>query len=131
MVRHPRDFTDYSFGIYWDSWAHIQQVNSHGVDIAKLGERWKTPPMGGEAAYNWGRYKEQPGESPTDTVKDPIHREFFIDTVRWLHCNHVGWVSGYDHDDNEARAGAEKISEWHLWYATQAQVRSTITGLSR
>jgi len=111
MVRHPWDFTDYSFGIYWDSWAHIQQVNNHGAGIAKLGERWKTAPMGGEAAYNWGKYKEQPGESPTDTTKDPIHREFFIDTVRWLHCNHVGWVANYDHSDAEARAGAEEIQK--------------------
>ncbi|MBM3212471.1 DUF4874 domain-containing protein, partial [Candidatus Poribacteria bacterium] len=46
MVRHPWDFNDYSFGIYWDSWAHIQQMRTHGQGIAELGDRWKTVPMG-------------------------------------------------------------------------------------
>ena len=111
MVRHPWDFKDYSFGIYWDSWAHIQQMETHGKGIANLDGRWKIAPIGGEAAYNWGKYKEQPGESPTDTLKDPEHRNFFIDSVRWLHCNHVGWVANYDHNDAEARKGAEEVQK--------------------
>jgi len=43
-VRHPWEFTDYQFGVYWDSWAHIQQVGNHGEGIAKLNVetgRWK------------------------------------------------------------------------------------------
>ena len=50
-----------------------------GAGIAKRGDFWKRVPMGGEAAYNWGDWKIQPGEDPTDTVKDPEHRDFFID----------------------------------------------------
>ena len=111
MVRHPWDFTEYSFGIYWDSWAHVQQMDTHGRGIEKVGHRWKTAPMGGETAYDWGKYEVQPGESPTDTLRDPGHRDFFIDTVRWLHCNHVGWVANYDHDDPEARKGAEEAQK--------------------
>ncbi|MFC1716585.1 DUF4832 domain-containing protein, partial [Candidatus Poribacteria bacterium] len=42
---------------------------------------------------------------------DPQHREFFIDAVRWLHCNHVGWVANYDHGDAEARAGAAEVQK--------------------
>ena len=111
MIRHPWDFQDYEFGIYWDSWAHIQQMDSHGKRMAELGDRWQTMPMGGEAAYNWGKYKEQPGESPTDTVRDPKHRDFFINAIRWLHCNHIGWTANYDHDDAEARKGAEQVQK--------------------
>jgi hypothetical protein len=49
-VRHPWEFEDYHFGIYWDSWAHIQQMSTHGAGIEKLGTRWQTRPIGGECA---------------------------------------------------------------------------------
>ncbi len=111
MVRHPWDFQGYRFGIYWDSWAHIQQVGTHGAGIARLGDRWKVAPMGGETAYDWGDYRTQPGDDPNDTVIDPVHRQFLIDSIRSLHCNHLGWVSGYDQTDPHARAGAEQVQK--------------------
>jgi hypothetical protein len=113
-VRHPWEFTDYEFGIYWDSWAHIQQIGTHGEGIAKLNTeqgRWKVCPMDGECAYNWGRYQEQPGDSPNDTLRDPVHREWLIDTIRWLHGNDLGWVANYDASDPLVEAGAEEVQK--------------------
>jgi len=113
-VRHPWEFTDYQFGIYWDSWAHIQQVGNHGEGIAKRNAktgRWKTCPMDGECAYNWGRYQEQPGDNPNDTLSDPVHREWLIDTIRWLHGNDLGWVANYDASDPLVRAGAQEVQK--------------------
>jgi hypothetical protein len=94
-VRNAREFPDYEFGIYWDSWAHIEQVPMDGAAMAKLNAergRWKSCPMDGECAYNWGRYREQPGDNPNDTLRDPAHRAWLIDTIRWLHGNDLGWV---------------------------------------
>ncbi len=113
-VRHPWEFTDYEFGVYWDSWAHIQQVGNHGEGIAKLNAatgRWKICPMDGECAYNWGRYQEQPGDNPNDTLSDPVHREWLIDTIRWLHGNDLGWVASYDASEPLVRAGAQQVQK--------------------
>jgi hypothetical protein len=111
MVRHPWEFTAYKFGIYWDSWAHQNQVNDHGKGIANLGDRWKTEIIGGETAYNWGDWKIQPGEDPTDTMVDPIHRNFLNYTIRWLHCTQLRWVADYDKSNAAARAGAEEVQK--------------------
>lgn len=116
LVRHATEFTDYEFGIYWDSWAHIQQVNNkhHGAGIERLNnttERWKTCPIEGETAYNWGRWKTQPGDDPNDTLADPVHREFLIDTIRKLHCTGLGWIADYDQSNEEVRAGAEEVQK--------------------
>ncbi|MFZ0391945.1 MAG: hypothetical protein WAN36_15900, partial [Calditrichia bacterium] len=37
MVRHPWQFSSFDFGIYWDSWAHYDQMLSHGMAIDSLG----------------------------------------------------------------------------------------------
>ena len=114
QVRHPWEFTDYEFGIYWDSWAHIQQAGRHGEGIARLNaERggWKTSPIGGECAYNWGRYQEQPGENPSETLRNPAHRLWLIDTIRWLHGTDLGWVANYDPSDPLVRAGAQEVQK--------------------
>ncbi|MEC8189747.1 MAG: hypothetical protein VX033_01000, partial [Verrucomicrobiota bacterium] len=80
LVRHANEFTDYDVGVYWDSWAHIQQIDKtlHGAGIKALNnstDRWKTHPIEGEAAYNWGQSDIQPGDSPDDTLSDPEHRD--------------------------------------------------------
>ena len=111
MVRHAWEFNTYKFGIYWDSWAHQDQMISHGQPIYNLGDRWKTEIIGGEAAYNWGDWHIQPGDDPTDTMVDPNHRDFLIDTIRWLHCTQLRWVANYDQNNSAARAGAEKVQK--------------------
>ncbi|MFC2076732.1 DUF4832 domain-containing protein [candidate division KSB1 bacterium] len=111
MVRHPWEFDAFEFGIYWDSWAHENQMNSHGQGIADLGTRWRTEIIGGEAAYDWGSNKIQPGDNPTDTMVDPAHRDFFIDTIRSLHCTQLRWVADYDPHNPTARDGAEEVQK--------------------
>ena len=113
-VRHPWEFTDYEFGVYWDSWAHTQQMDTHGQAIAELNAehgRWKVCPIGGECAYNWGRYREQPGDNPSDSLLDPHHRGFLIDSIRRLHGSNLGWVANYDRGDPLVRAGAEQVQK--------------------
>jgi len=111
MVRHAWEFKPFKFGIYWDSWAHQDQMISHGQPIYDLGDRWKTEIIGGEAAYNWGNWRIQPGENPTETMVDPSHRDFLIDTIRWLHCTQLRWVANYDQNNPTAKAGAEQVQK--------------------
>jgi hypothetical protein len=116
LVRHANEFTDYDVGVYWDSWAHIQQVDKtqHGAGIDALNDstdRWKTHPIEGETAYNWGQSDIQPGDGPDDTLTDPIHRDFLIDTIRKLHCSGLGWIASYNQDDPTVRAGAEEVQK--------------------
>jgi hypothetical protein len=113
-IRHAWEFTDYEFGIYWDSWAHIQQTQSHGKGIAELNNnigRWKTCPIGGECAYNWGQYGQQPGDNPNDTLRDPEHLDWLLFTIRWLHCSNLGWVANYDASDPKVQEGAEQVQK--------------------
>ena len=116
LVRHANEFMDYNVGIYWDSWAHIQQIDepAHGAGIKALNnatDRWKIRPIEGEAAYNWGQSSIQPGDSPDDTLSDPVHREFLIDTIRDLHCSGLGWVANYNHFNPVVKAGAEEVQK--------------------
>ena len=111
MVRHPWEFKEFKFGIYWDSWAHYDQMQSHGQPIYNLGDRWKTEMIGGEVAYNWGNSKIQPGDDPNDTMIDPEHRNFLIYTIRWLHCTQLRWVANYNQNNAAAKAGGELVQK--------------------
>jgi hypothetical protein len=112
-VRHVWDeFQGFHFGEYWDSWGHYQQMWGHGSEIAALNTQsqlYLTRYVGGEVAYNWGAWETQPGTTPTDSVSDPQHREFMINSIRWLHGTQLRWISAYDDDDPIAREGAEQI----------------------
>ena len=131
-VRHGWDFKDYTFGIYWDSWAHIQQTN-HAEGILKLGKRWQTQPIGGETAYDWGRFREQPGDNPNDTLSDPVHRKYLIDSIRQLHCSSLGWVANYDADNVAANAGAEEVQRafGYRFEITEAQFPTRLNAEQR
>ncbi|MDZ7317053.1 MAG: DUF4832 domain-containing protein [candidate division KSB1 bacterium] len=111
LVRHPWEFKEFEFGIYWDSWAHWDQMQSHGEAIYNLGDRWKNEIIGGEVAYNWGNWKIQPGDDPTDTMIDPQHRNFLIATIRRLHCTQLRWVADYDQNNAAAKAGGELVQK--------------------
>lgn len=116
LVRHADEFTEYDVGYYWDSWAHIWQSDKEehgaGIDfINKMTDRWKTHPIEGETAYNWGDYQIQPGESPDDTLSDPNHRDFLHDLIRKLHCSALGWVSKYDAQNPEVAVGAAFVQK--------------------
>ncbi|MBK6281422.1 MAG: DUF4832 domain-containing protein [Draconibacterium sp.] len=107
-------FTDQPFGEYWDSWAHFDQMWDNGNSIKQLNEntsRYKENYIGGEVAYNWGNYEIQPGASPTQSVAIQKHREFVINSIRWLHCTQLRWISDYDKFNAAAIAGAEEIQK--------------------
>lgn len=114
-VRHAwSEFVGFGFGEYWDSWAHYQQMWAHGKELAELNVRtglWKTAYIGGEVAYDWGLSKTQPGDSPTDSLADPAHLDFIINSVRWLHCTQLRWIGDYDANDARAREGAEALQK--------------------
>ncbi|MDD3588602.1 MAG: DUF4832 domain-containing protein, partial [Thermoguttaceae bacterium] len=116
LVRRADNFSDYAFGIYWDSWAHIQEMpgHQHGKGIEKVNTekgRWKISPIEGETAYNWGKYAIQPGDSPNDTLTDPVHLDYLLDSIRRLHCSGLGWVANYNGTDPKVHQGAEEVQK--------------------
>jgi hypothetical protein len=110
MQRHPWDFEKYSFGIYWDSFAHADQ-NDHAEGIINLGNRWEKTVIGGECAYDWGNWRIQPGPDPTASVSDPIHRIYLENLINKLHVNHLGWIDQYDQKNETAVRGAEELQK--------------------
>lgn len=112
MIRWPHTYNDhmYNFGYYWDSFAHIDQ-DYCGFHINRTAPKWETSVIGGEAAYNWGRVEIQPGRSPDESLKEPVHRDYIIDMVRKLHANHLGWIADYHQTDDSVRAGAAMLQK--------------------
>ncbi|MEX2428826.1 MAG: DUF4832 domain-containing protein [Bacteroidales bacterium] len=112
MIRWPNTYYDhiYNFGYYWDSFAHHDQ-DYYAFHLNKTSPRWKTAPIGGETAYNWGNDDIQPGVSPDESLKKPVHREYIIDKIRKLHANHIGWIANYSQDDPEVSTGAELVQK--------------------
>jgi len=114
-VRHFwSTFTNYQFGEYWDSWAHYDQMWGHGNSIKQINEktgRYKDNYIGGEVAYNWGAWEIQPGATPTQSVAIQKHRDFVVNSIRWLHCTQLRWITGYDKYNTEAVKGAEEIQK--------------------
>jgi len=88
MIRCPRDMTGKEFGMYWDSFAHIDE-EFYAVDAVRFMD-WRKAVMGGEVAHNWGRHEIQPGDDINDTLTAPEHKERFMDYVFWQHNNHLG-----------------------------------------
>ncbi len=114
-VRHNwKEFKSHPFGEYWDSWAHFDQMWHHGNSIAQLNAaegRYLKNYVGGETAYDWGNADLQPGKNPTESVAKEIHRNFIINTIRWLHCTQLRWIENYDTTNAAARAGADLIQQ--------------------
>lgn len=112
-VRHAwSEFPDLGMGVYWDSWGHYQQMWGHGYRIAELNrsqQLYLSTYIGGEVAYDWGEWQRQPGLNPTASVANAVHRDFLINTIRWLHGTQLRWISAYDQNDPAARAGAEQL----------------------
>ena len=106
-------FTEHPFGEYWDSWAHYDQMWPHGKSIDKINDsgRYLVNYVGGEVAYDWGNSKVQPGPSPTASVAEEKHRNFVINSIRWLHCTQLRWIENYDTTNVEALKGAEEIQK--------------------
>lgn len=132
-VRHVWDqFEDFNFGEYWDSWAHYNQMWPHGnriSDVNTTSNRYVYNYIGGEVAYNWGDSFIQPGDSPTDSIVDPNHRQFVINSVRWLHNTQLRWIANYDHDNTVAREAAEDLQKamGYRYILQQVGFTSTVT----
>jgi hypothetical protein len=109
-----QQFQSQPFGEYWDSWAHYDQMRPHGNSIAMLNTatgRYLQTYVGGEVAYGWGNSDIQPGPSPTASVSEEIHRNFVINSIRWLHCTQLRWIEDYDTSNPQARAGADLMQQ--------------------
>lgn len=107
-------FPGSGFGEYWDSFAHYDQMRDNGGAIVALNESarlYEKNYIGGEVAYDWGHWKIQPGESPTETLAVQAHRDFMVNTIRWVHATQIRWIGDYDFDNAAAEAGAEEIQK--------------------
>ena len=109
-VRPMTNFDSYPFGLHWDSFAHQDQLDRDGKILTES-PRWKQSPFGGETAYDWGKYKIQPGEDPTDSLANPVHRNFIVNLARKLHMTQLGWVAEYDQSNPDAQIGAEALQK--------------------
>jgi len=112
MIRWPNTYNDdvYNFGYYWDSWGHKDQ-RYYGFHMNNTSPKWKTAVMGGEAAYGWGNYLIQPGKNPDKSLSEAVHRDYILDEIKSLHCNHMGWLASYDHGNESVRAGAAIVQK--------------------
>jgi len=112
MIRWPNTYNDdvYNFGYYWDSFAHHDQ-NYYAFHLNNTSPRWRTAVIGGEAAYDWGNLQIQPGKSPDESLKNPVHRDFIIDEIRRLHANHIGWIANYNQSNDTVSAGAALVQK--------------------
>jgi hypothetical protein len=107
-------FPGAAFGEYWDSFAHYDQMKDNGAALVALNQSqrlYETRYVGGEVAYDWGHWKIQPGESPTETLAVAAHREFMANTIRWTHATQLRWIGDYDFGNAAAEAGAQEIQE--------------------
>lgn len=97
MVRYAYEFKDYEFGIYWDSWSQPEERVRGYDEMMKLGDRWKTQPIGGEITWNWGSLAKF--RSFEEVVADDTTRDYVIEEIRNLHCNHLGGITWADFND--------------------------------
>lgn len=109
MVRYAYEFKDYEFGIYWDSWSQPQEIVRGYEEMRKLGDRWKTQPIGGEITWNWGDLARFRGFE--EVVADSATRVYVHEQIRNLHCNHLGGITWADWSDAEFRRNADYLQQ--------------------
>ncbi len=129
-VRHNwEEFTAQPFGVYWDSWAHYDQMWPHGNSIRQMNNegRYLENYVGGEVAYDWGNGDIQPGLSPTASVAEEVHRNFVINSIRWLHCTQLRWIDDYDRNNEEAVKGAAEIQKAFGYRFVPDEVRFSLS----
>ena len=109
MVRYAYDFKDYEFGIYWDSWSQPEEQGRGYDEMKKLGDRWKTQPIGGEITWNWGGLSKF--HSFEEVVADAATRTEVIEQIRNLHNNHLGGITWADFNDTQFKVNAELLQK--------------------
>lgn len=107
MLRQPRNCMGEGFGMYWDSFAHIDE-EYYAQDAVRFLD-WRKAVIGGEVAHNWGRHVIQPGDDMNDTLTASDHLDRFLDYVFWQHNNHLGmWLA----DDERYEHALEGLAEY-------------------
>lgn len=107
MVRYAYDFKDYDFGIYWDSWSQPEEQDRGYNEMKKLGDRWKTQPIGGEITWNWGGLNKF--NSFEAVVADNPTRATVMEQIRNLHNNHLGGITWADFNNSQFKVNAEEL----------------------
>lgn len=110
QIRYASEFTDYDFGVYWDSFGHADSLYD-AENILNRGDFWKPNVIGGETAYDWGNYKTNPGDDPMDSVSDATYRDYLIYWIRNLHATGLGWIAQYDKSNAQANEGAAEMQK--------------------
>ena len=111
MVRYAYDFKDYEFGNYWDSWAIDQEIERGYNAILRLGDRWKTQPVGGEITWSWGSLAINGYKSFEDCLANPETRALVIEQIRSLHCNHLGGITWANFNNSSFLVNAAQIQK--------------------
>ncbi len=116
MVRYPWQFTNFTFGVYWDSFANKGWEMREQVPWLEgpLAQRWQTAPMGGEVAFQIGQHdpKEIParvGKDPTDAAAN--NSEWVARLIRRWHWTALGWISNYQPTNAPAAVGAARLQK--------------------
>ncbi|MDQ0656065.1 DUF4832 domain-containing protein [Paenibacillus sp. W2I17] len=104
QVRYPDTFQNYDFGLLWDSFALIDDLEGGEGIVSR--DSWRTQVNGGEVAYDWGQKHIQPGDSPDDTLSDIRHRNYVIDWIKKTHTTSLGWIDLYDAKNSAVSQGA-------------------------
>ncbi|TDL62735.1 DUF4832 domain-containing protein [Paenibacillus amylolyticus] len=104
QVRYPDTFQNYDFGLLWDSFALIDDLEGGEGIVAR--DNWRTQVNGGEVAYDWGQKHIQPGDSPDDTLSDVKHLNYVIDWIKKTHTTSLGWIDLYDAQNPAVSQGA-------------------------
>lgn len=109
MVRYAYEFKDYQFGIYWDSWSQPDEDMRGYGEMRKLGDRWKSQPIGGEITWNWGTLGKF--KSFEQVVLDPEFFNLTMKQIRNLHCNHLGGITWTNFKEPAFAATAAKLQK--------------------
>lgn len=109
MVRYAYEFKEYEFGIYWDSWSQPEEKVRGYEEMKKLGDRWKTQPIGGEITWNWGGLSKF--NSFEAVVADDNTRSEVIEQIRNLHNNHLGGITWADFNNPAFKQHAELLQK--------------------
>lgn len=111
MVRYAYDFKDYQYGIYWDSFGIDEEYDRGYTEMMKLGDRWKTQPMGGEITWGWGSLYTEGCRSLEDCLSKTKSHDTIYDEIRALHCNHLGGVTWANFNNSAFLANAGEMQK--------------------
>ena len=109
MVRYPKEFTNFNFGFYWDSFALPEDNNDSGQGIINR-NCWRTQMISGEVAYDWGS-QNIVGGTPDGTLRSAKITNYIIEWIGKVHASSLGWISNYTQSDPVIAANAAKIQK--------------------